>query len=61
MHTYNYNSEFYIVRTEYHKSDFKPMVDSFSTLESAKEFRDERLKNPNVRKILIMELISTSE
>ena len=61
MDTYNYKSEFFIVRTEYHKSDFEPMVESFATLESAKEFRDECLKNPNVRKIMIMDLISTTE
>jgi len=61
MHTYNYKSEFFIVKTEYHKGSFKSYEDTFSSLESAKEFRDERMANPNVKRISIMELISTYE
>jgi len=61
MHTYNYKSEFFIVRTEYNKGEFKSCEDAFSSLESAKEFRDERMANPNVKRISIMELISTYE
>lgn len=61
MHTYNYKSEFFIVKTEYNKGEFNSCEDTFSSLGSAKEFRDERMANPNVKRISIMELISTYE
>ena len=60
-HIYNYKSEFFIVKTVYHKGQSKSYEDTFASLESAKEFRDERMANPNVKKISIMELISTYE
>jgi hypothetical protein len=59
MHIYNYKSEFFIVTTEYNKGEFKSYEDTFASLESAKEFRDERMANPNVKRISIMELISS--
>ena len=68
MHIYNYKSEFFIVTTEYKKGESEPVIwawaiesyeDTFASLESAKEFRDERMANPNVKRISIMELISS--
>ena len=57
MHIYNYKSEFFIVKTKYNES--YETTDTFASLESAKEFMDERMANPNVKRISIMELIST--
>jgi hypothetical protein len=58
MRTVNYSKDIFTVISFY--NDDLPQFETFRTLENAKVFRDEQIKNDTVHHVQLLELLSAS-